>query len=237
MTPLYIEIRNFMMSQIMNGHIKLGEKIPTERELMELFGTSRMTVRHAIDKMVDDGVLTRVVGRGTFVSSEKINVGLNILKGFSEEIEESGHVPGARLISKTKTTADESLAKMLHIDTGAPVLKVIRLRYVDNLEMALTVSFFPALRALDLEAVNFGAVSIYKELLDVLGLVVDKADETISAVSANGEQAKLLRVNKGAALLFLSRLSMTSRSVPIEFMEGVFRPDRYVITKELFRKG
>jgi len=90
---------------------------------------------------------------------------------------------------------------------------------------------------LDLEAVNFGAVSIYKELLDVLGLVVDKADETISAVTANGEQAKLLRVNKGAALLFLSRLSMTSRSVPIEFMEGVFRPDRYVITKELFRKG
>ncbi len=236
MPPLYMEIRNFMLSKIRNGHFKVGEKIPTERELMELFGTSRMTVRHAIDKMVDDGILTRVVGRGTFVSSERLSVALNILQGFSEEVEKSGHIPGARLLSKNKMSADRELAEKLHVDIGAPVLRVKRLRYVDNLEMALTISYFPCLRALDVEKMDFGAVSMYKQLSEVLGVVVDRAEEQISAVSADGEQAKLLRVNKGAALLYVSRLSMISKSVPIEFMEGVFRPDRYIIYKELFRK-
>jgi GntR family transcriptional regulator len=235
MAHIYLEIRNYMIRQIEKGILNPGDKIPSERELVELFKVSRMTVRHAIDQLVNDGILVRMVGKGTYVSSERLSTSLNILKSFSEDIIASGHRPSAKLIGIERTVASESIASILRIAKSQEVIKVERLRLVDDLEMAITTSFFPVSRALPIDELDFSATSIYNQI-ESLGLRIEKAEETVTAQAADRRTAGFLRVKENSPLLMIMRLTLISNNVPIEYMEGLFRPDRYVISQELYRQ-
>ncbi len=235
MIPIYMQIRNYITGRIESGTLKIGDKIPTENELSNLFNVSRMTVRHAINKLAEDGVLVKFVGKGTFVTSEKMHTKLSVLKSFSEEIKESGHKPSAKLLSKELIDPTEKLIRKLRINANTKILKVTRIRYVDDLEMSITMSYFPLLKALALREVDMSATSLYAEIEGRLGLRIIKAEENISACLADQKTANLLRINHKSALLKLSRLTIINNNVPVEYMEGLFRPDRYAIYKELFR--
>lgn len=235
MTPIYLEIRNYMIKQIEKGILVSGDKIPTERELMELFKVSRMTVRHAIDQLVTDGVMIRMVGKGTFVSSERLFTKLNLLRSFSEDILASGHKPSAKLLGVEKLCASDPIATKLRLEKNRELLKVERLRLVDDLEMSYTVSYFPLIKAIPTNEMDFSATSIYNQI-ESLGLRIEKAEETISAEIADKRVAALLRIKEGTPLLKIIRLTIISNNVPIEYMEGLFRPDRYVISQELYRQ-
>lgn len=233
--PIYLEIRNYMIKQIENGFLVPGDRIPSERELVDLFKVSRMTVRHAIDQLVNDGILVRMVGKGTYVSSERLATTLNVLNSFSEDIIATGHKPSAKLLSVERIQTSDTISDLLSIDCGHDVIKVERLRLVDDLEMALTTSFFPVSRALPIEEIDFTATSIYRQI-ESLGLRIEKASETVSAEAADRRIAGFLRVKENAPLLKIVRLTFISNNVPIEYMEGLFRPDRYVISQELYRQ-
>ena len=236
MIPIYLEIRSYMIKQIEKGRLVPGDKIPSERELVDLFKVSRMTVRHAIDQLVNDGILVRMVGKGTYVSSERLSTALNVLNSFSEDIIASGHSPSAKLISVEKTQTGNTISSLLRIDKNREVIKVERLRLVDDLEMAITMSFFPVSRALPLDELDFTATSIYRQI-ESLGLRIEKASETVTAEAADKRSAGFLRVKENSPLLKIIRLTFISNNVPIEYMEGLFRPDRYVISQELYRQG
>jgi len=236
MIPIYLEIRSYMIKQIEKGRLVPGDKIPSERELVDLFKVSRMTVRHAIDQLVNDGILVRMVGKGTYVSSERLSTALNVLNSFSEDIIASGHSPSAKLISVEKTQTGNTISSLLRIDKSREVIKVERLRLVDGLEMAITTSFFPVPRALPLDELDFTATSIYRQI-ESLGLRIEKASETVTAEAADKRSAGFLRVKENSPLLKIIRLTFISNNVPIEYMEGLFRPDRYVISQELYRQG
>lgn len=235
MIPIYLEIRSYMIKQIEKGILVPGDKIPSERELVDLFKVSRMTVRHAIDQLVNDGILVRMVGKGTYVSSERLSTTLNVLNSFSEDIIASGHKPSAKLISVEKIQTGNTISSLLRIDKNREVIKVERLRLVDDLEMAITTSFFPVSRALPLDELDFTATSIYRQI-ESLGLRIEKASETVTAEAADKRSAGLLRVKENTPLLKIIRLTFISNNVPIEYMEGLFRPDRYVISQELYRQ-
>ena len=234
MAPVFMEIRDYVIKRIKNQTLKVGDRLPTERELEDLFNVSRMTVRRAIDKLVEDGVLVRMVGKGTFVASERIHTRLNVLKSFSEEIKEYGHKPTARLLSTEVVDCTCALGEKLNVNSYTRLLKVIRLRLVDGLEMSVTTSYFPLLKALMLDDIDFTASSIYEQIEEKLGLKIEKAEEVITA-SLDLKAAALLRVSPKTPLLNISRLTLISNNVPIEYMEGLFRPDRYVVYQELFR--
>jgi GntR family transcriptional regulator len=129
----------------------------------------------------------------------------------------------------------EKLIRKLRINANTKILKVTRIRYVDDLEMSITTSYFPLLKALALREVDMSATSLYAEIEGRLGLQIIKAEENISACLADQKTANLLRINQKSALLKLSRLTIINNNVPVEYMEGFFRPDRYAIYKELFR--
>ncbi|RLL91682.1 hypothetical protein BG32_01625 [Mesotoga sp. HF07.pep.5.2.highcov] len=235
MIPIYLKIRNYMIKQIEKGILIPGDRIPSERELVDLFKVSRMTVRHAIDQLVNDGILVRMVGKGTYVSSEKFATELNVLRSFSEEIISTGHRPSAKLIRIERGQAGNSVTSLLRIDSSHEVMRVERLRLVDDLEMAITVSYFPLSRAFPVDEIDFSATSIYNQI-ESLGLRIEKATETVTAEAADKRTANFLRVKDKAPLLKITRLTFISNNVPIEYMEGLFRPDRYFISQELYRQ-
>ena len=160
---------------------------------------------------------------------------LNVLRSFSEEIISTGHRPSAKLIGIERTQITSSIASFLKIDKLHEVIKVERLRLVDDLEMAFTTSFFPVSRAFPVNEIDFNATSIYNEI-ESLGLRIEKASEIVTAEAADRRTASYLRVKENSPLLKIIRLTFISNNVPIEYMEGLFRPDRYVISQELYRQ-
>src|SRR5690625_2111879 len=97
-TPIYLQIAYKIRDQIVGGELKLNEQIPSEDELAELNGVSRMTARHAVTYLVNEGLVYRVHGKGAFVSSRKLNRNLNKLNNFHQDIEKLGMKPSSKLL-------------------------------------------------------------------------------------------------------------------------------------------
>ncbi|RKX52901.1 MAG: hypothetical protein DRP25_01395 [Thermotoga sp.] len=231
----YQDIQNYIMSLINSGYLKPGDKIPSERELAQRFNVSRMTARMALIDLVQKGLLIRKAGKGTFVNELVIEQPLGKLRSFTEEIKSLGHKPGSKLLLLETVKPSLEVAKSLKLSSGTKVLKVVRLRYVDEKIMSLNTSFFPISRFPELLNLDFSSLSIYELIEKKLGLRIVKAKQYLSAVDASASQAKLLQVQKGSALLFLKRITYVMNDIPVEYVEVLFRPDRYTFIIELYR--
>src|SRR6059058_1119123 len=116
--PLYFQLKEIMRERIRSDEWKPGDLIPSERELSEKYGISRMTARQAITELVNEGLFYREQGKGTFVSHLKISQQLIRLTGFTEDIRARGQRPDTKVLSATMCPADESTAERLRIKTG-----------------------------------------------------------------------------------------------------------------------
>src|SRR6185312_7285549 len=114
---------------IATGRLAPGDRLPTEQDLAEWLGVSRMTLRHALAELAQRGLVTRSVGRGgTFVAEPKVEQDLTVLAGFSEQLRRHGLVAGARVLAAAEIRASAAAAAALEINVGAPVYEVRRLR-------------------------------------------------------------------------------------------------------------
>ena len=138
----YVVVREHLLALIAQG-LKPGAPMPSERELCELFGVSRMTVRQAVDTLVVDGVLKRHQGKGTFVASPKVDLQLR-LTSFTEEMRRRGMIPGAVFLIAATAPASPVVAEALELDDGAPVHHLRRLLTADSTPMAIEENWIPA---------------------------------------------------------------------------------------------
>src|SRR2546426_12519287 len=139
--PRYYQLKEIMRERVRAGEWQPGDLIPSERELGETYGISRMTARQAITDLVNEGLFYREQGKGTFVSQNKITQQLIRLTGFTEDIRARGQRPGTKVISAEMHPADEATAEKLRIDHGTPIFRLQRLRLVD--EESVTPKVFP----------------------------------------------------------------------------------------------
>ena len=114
--PRYYQLKEIMRERVQSDEWKPGDLIPSERELSEKYGISRMTARQAITDLVNEGLFYREQGKGTFVSQRKITQQLIRLTGFTEDIKARGQKPGTRVLSALMFPADEATADKLRID-------------------------------------------------------------------------------------------------------------------------
>ncbi len=142
--PIYHQLEEYIKQLIESGILKPDEAIPSEREYSEQYQISRMTVRQALNNLVNDGYLYRQKGRGTFVNKQKVEQKLQGLTSFTEDMKERGMVPSSRLISFEIIPAEPQLARKLDIKENTPVYEIKRVRMADNLPMALETTCLPA---------------------------------------------------------------------------------------------
>src|SRR6516225_11268955 len=116
--PRYYQLKEIMRERVQSNEWKPGEHIPSERELSETYGISRMTARQAITDLVNEGLFYREQGKGTFVSERKITQQLIHLTGFTEDIRARGQKPGTKVLSAQMFPADEITTEKLRIDPG-----------------------------------------------------------------------------------------------------------------------
>jgi GntR family transcriptional regulator len=235
--PRYYQLKTIIREQISTGAWKPGGLIPSERELSERYGVSRMTVRQSLTELVNEGFLYRRQGRGTFVAWPKITQHLTSLTGFSEDMRARGQRPGARILAAEMWPADEDVAVRLQIAPGQRVVRLRRLRLADGEPLAIeesALTFFgcEALLAEDLEG-----GSLYEVLDRRFGLPIVEAEQEIEAGLAGPEDARLLGVAPGSPVLLLRRTTYTERGRPLEYAESVYRGDKYRFHARMGRGG
>ncbi|MDP9862736.1 MULTISPECIES: GntR family transcriptional regulator [Streptosporangium] len=223
--PKYFQLREILLDLIENNELAIGMAIPSERELCQRFGLSRMTVRQAVDHLVSEGRLQRVAGKGTFVARPKIEMALR-LTSFSDEMRARGMEPGSRDLDRRVVRASAHLARELGIQPGDEVHFIERLRTAADEPMCIERAHIPVSLAPDLDTHDLTGRSLYALLETRYGLVLDAGELTIDGGIADPGDADLLKLPRGGAVLLLQRRSFAG-GVCAELGVSTYRADRY----------
>jgi GntR family transcriptional regulator len=229
--PKYFQLREILLDLIDSDELSIGAAIPSERELCQRFGLSRMTVRQAVDHLVSEGRLHRVPGKGTFVARPKIELALQ-LTSFTEDMRARGMVPGSRDLDRRVVRASAHLAKELGIQPGEEVHFIERLRTADGEPLSIERAHIPVKLAPDLADYDLSDKSLYELLERRYGLVMDAGELTIDGGLADPSDADLLKLPRGGAVLLLQRRSF-SGGVCAELGVSTYRADRYQLRTSL----
>jgi GntR family transcriptional regulator len=234
--PRYYQLKEIMREKMGSGEWKPGDLIPSERELSEQYGISRMTARQAITELVNEGLFYREQGKGTFVSRHKFTQQLIQLTGFTEDMRARGQRPGTQVLSAKMLPADEQTAERLRIHLGQPVFQLQRLRLADSEPLAIEVSqlyFMGCERLLD---EDFAQHSLYRLLESKYGLVLVEAEQELEAGMANEEEARLLTIPVGSPALYTRRTTYAERDQPIEYAHAVYCGNKYIFYTSMKRE-
>ena len=222
-TLKYVRVRDYLRT-LATQELEAGDPLPSERELCDRFGVSRMTVRQAVDALVVDGVLERVHGRGMFVARSKVDLQVR-LTSFSEEMRRRGMAPSVEHLRAEVVPADTRIAAALEIDPADPVVHLHQLRFADGEPMSVQHCWLAEVLVPNI--VDPPPDSLYAEL-DRRGLLPAWGEDTVEAGEADAEEAELLGIGKGRAVLRIVRRAF-SRDLAVEFSEAVYRADRYTL--------
>lgn len=219
----HVLVREYVRSLVVAA--EPGTPAPSERDLADRFGVARMTVRHAIDALVSQGLVERIPGRGTFVAKPVIDLQMR-LSSYTEEMERRGKRPESRTILARRESAGPGVARALNVEERSPIAHWQRLRLADNEPMAiqhvyLSLEQFP--RFLD-EALP---ASLYYWFAD-RSLMPTTGEDSITAAVATDDEAELLEIEPGAPVLHISRRSFCHDQA-IEVTRSVYRADRYTL--------
>jgi GntR family transcriptional regulator len=231
--PLYLQIAEGLLDRIESGELAPGDRLPPERELSEMLGVNRLTLRRALRTLESQGLLTRKQGKGTYVAAPKIERQAAQLVSFTRGMRRRGFTPGIRLIGVEERPAEASIARELRLPTSAPVYDILRIRTLNQepvlLERyALSVRRFPGLTRFDL-----AARSIYEVLQVEYGVAIQRARQSLEPAVAGEFEAGLLAVRVGVPLMLERRLSYDSRGDPVEHGRDLYRGDRFRFVTEI----
>ncbi|MEU5418467.1 GntR family transcriptional regulator [Streptomyces sp. NPDC001407] len=224
-TPRYYQIEQALRGRI--AKLRPHDLLPSESELCAEFNVSRMTARAAVQKLVTEGLVYRVSGRGTFVAEPPTHRRAENLVSFSEHTRRQGYEPTSRLLHATLRPAMEEEANRLLLRGPVDVVEISRVRLADNVPTALERAVFPP-ELSGLLKTDFVAGSMHEALAD-LGKLPTRGHSSIRAGVADAYEADLLAVAPGTALLIEVRLILDQHDQPCELTESRYVGDRYVL--------
>ena len=226
--PLYQQLADTIRQQIASNELKPGDKMLTEAELSQKFGVSRITVRKAIDQLVEADVVIRKQGIGTFVSEKKLHrIMRNRIISFTEMCELNGSIPSTELISADWIKATSTVANYLELSPQEKVIRIVRLRKVEELPVMLEESYYPK-RAEFLLQENLTG-STYQAFRDH-GLIPSHGKKTFEICKATAKESELLGTSKNQALLLQKDTVSDQNGEILHFTKLIINSDRYRLT-------
>jgi GntR family transcriptional regulator len=224
-TPLHAQFAEQLKKRISKGQWQAGEKIPSEREFMELAKLSRATVRQAIGALVQQGVLEKTHGAGTFVTTPKIEQPMNTAYSFSEQLKDLGFALEDTLIERRLVQADAGLAKKLQLRKGAKIIYLHRLRKIDGAPFMVSKAYIPYALCPGLleEPIN---TTLYTLLVERYQLPVVQATDKLEALQPSRDIAKQLKTPVHVPILFVERLATTTHERILHLGLNYIRGDK-----------
>lgn len=233
--PRYMQVMNYYIPLIKSGKLKQGDKMPTEEEICQLFNISRITVRKALDGLMQSGYIYKQQGKGSYVTAKKTGFQLDHLKGFSEEMRLLGKEPTSRVISFDVADPSEKAALVLQLEDKQKVYLLERLRCADGEPISIERVFLPFHRFPTLQMAEL-AGSLYEILQYQYGCVSHHAQQQILAGLATEEEALILGIKPGAAVLRTYRTTCEQDGTAFEYVEATYRGDQYQFHVTLYKE-
>jgi GntR family transcriptional regulator len=229
--PKHAQLRE-ILRKLAQQDLPPGSPIPSERDLAEQYGVSRLTVRAAVGQLVSEGLLARARGRGTFTAQRRMEAQL-YLESFTDDMRRRGHEPGTEVLSHAFETPPPAAATALGLEPADSAYRLFRLRRADGTPLAVERGWYnprqlPGLLDLDLTR------SLYTLMAEHFGVQLSHGRQTVWAEAADRETARLLGVRTGSPVLVFRRIS-TADGEAIEDMTSWYRGDLYQVTMQLDR--
>jgi len=235
--PYYEQLAELLRREITNRQGR-GEtyQLPSENELSEKYGLSRATVRHALDELEHGGWIYRQKGVGSFAPVRRFEQDLTQLVSTTEDMRQRGWPLQTRVVSLQQLPATAHVAGALDLTPGAPSYELRRLRLVDDVPLSLQTAYLPAALCPKLEENDLTA-SLYRLLESRYGLRLWSGRETLRARGALEHEARLLDIAEGTPVMHAERITYAVNGSAVEYLEAVWRGDRYDFKVTLTRPG
>ena len=226
--PYYEQLADLLRDEIAAQLPESGGTypLPSENELAERHGINRATVRHALDVLEREGRIYREKGKGAFAATRRVEHELSRLVSTTEIMRQRGWKLVTRVISLTRMPASEHIAQALEINLEDSVYEVKRLRVVDDVPLSLQTAYLPAYLCPGLESHDL-TDSLYRLLENRYNLRLWTGQELLRARAATNPEARLLQVRTGTPVMYSERVSYDTSGIPAEYLEAVWRGDRY----------
>jgi len=222
--PRYREIEAALRTRI--AHLRPGQRLPSDADLCAEFGVSRMTARHAMSQLADEGLVRRDPGRGTFVAEPPTHRRANFLMTFSHEMRRQGRVPSSRIVERSVRPPTDPERAALRTGRDAEVVELRRVRLADHEPVAVETAVLTARCVEAVMGADLETGSLHEALISD-GVVPTRGKSTIGAEAANSDDAVLLGIPAGTPMLVERRLIYDQRGRPIERTESRYAADRY----------
>lgn len=222
--PQYRQIEQVLRERI--ATLAPGTRLPSDAELCAEFGVSRMTARHAMQRLAEDGLIAREPGRGSFVAEAPAYRRANRLMTFSQEMRRTGRVPSSRILGRYTRPSTPAEAASLGIPVHQPVVHVRRVRLADGEPIALETAVLLGVCADAVMTADLAHGSLH-EALARSGFTLWRGAGTVSAAAATAEDARFLSIRTGEPLLVERRVILDTHGRRIEATESRYLADRY----------
>jgi GntR family transcriptional regulator, N-acetylglucosamine utilization regulator len=233
--PLYHQIQQRLLDQIQSGELKPGTPMPSIERIARRMGVSPMTVRQAMRALSDHGVIYSRQGKGTFISGIKLERDFRQVLSFTEETVAHGAKPSSKVLSFETNEPNQKVRDALALNKRDKVYALRLVRYGDSIPMAIECSYLPAQLFPGLMEKFDPAASLYEELSVDYGVQLAVTDEVIEVGKANGPEARLLEIASQSPVFLFTRTSYLEDGTPAEYVNSVYRGDRYKVVNRLMR--
>lgn len=236
--PLHYRLFRALQDRITDQRYRIGDRLPSEEALCQEFGVSRITVRRAIGRLVELGVIARWRGRGMFVAALPARPAASplMVRGSLESLFAQVETNTVKSVTLAEETPPDSVRATLGLAPGEPATRVRRVRALDGRLLALTVNYLPRFIGSQLREADLYRLSLVQLFEDRLAVRIVSAEQTIEARAADAEVAEALDLQFGDPILYTERVLFAADRRAVEVMRSCYRPDVYQIKVELSRQ-
>jgi len=232
--PVYYQIMKQMQDAIARGDLPIGEMIPSEREFCKVLDISRNTIRQAVNILINDGLLYKKKGIGTFVAQQKNKMSqpITTLNSFTEYVESLNMAPSSKVIEMSIVQPPYDVSKALGCELGESVIFIKRLRLADGLPMVVENSYLNSVRCQNVLYADLNKDSLYAILREKCGLKLNYCHETIELGFCTIDAGKLLDIQPGKPVFLRTRTTYTDMGA-VEYVSSQSRADRFKFSLEV----
>lgn len=234
--PLWERAKAALRARILGGEVRPGSRLPPERELCQLLGISRVTLRKALTALVEEGVLRPAHGRGWYVLRPERSDWPNTLESFSETARRMGLAATSRVLRRELGTASYDEAEAFQIAPGTPLYRIDRVRMLDDVPIAVDQSLVPADIAAGFDDIDFTTRSLY-DVISQQGFALAQADTTIEARPAGSDLAGHLDIAAGTPVLEMRQIVRDPAQRPLLSSTIRYAGDRYRLRTSFARSA
>jgi len=235
--PLYYQVEEDLRKKIYDGVYNTGQPLPSEKELIKIYGVSRLTIREAVNRLVLQGLVKKEQGKGTFIAEPKVAHRVGSLFSSGEEFLARKFEIKTKVLLLKRIKPDKVIREKLKISDDEEVIFLNRLRYADNKPATLIESYLPYRYVEGIESIDFTKCFLYRTLEDHFKLQLYEAEECIEAINIDFKSSNLLELEIGTPLLLIKRLTYLIDGKIIEYDKVLYRSDIFEYHVKLEGRG